>query len=307
MKLVFAGTPEFAAVALASLLESGHEVALVLTQPDRPAGRGLKPQVSAVKALAQAQKLPILQPATLDSAAMAGVQAVSPDAIVVAAYGLIVPPALLALAPKGCLNIHASLLPRWRGAAPIQRALLAGDSCSGITIMQMDAGLDTGPVLLQKAVVIEESETAGTLHDKLALVGARLIARALSEHPEPRPQDAAAATYARKLRREEARIDWRRPGEEIERQVRAFDPVPGAETLLDGVAVKIRRARLEPGTAGAPGTVCALGPSGMIVACGRDGLRVLELQRAGGRRLAVGEFLAGFKLASGARFGSADA
>jgi methionyl-tRNA formyltransferase len=303
MKLVFAGTPEFAASALASLLDAGHEVALVLTQPDRPAGRGLRFQPSAVKLLAQARGLTVLQPAALDRKVAAAVSSADAGAIVVAAYGMIVPAAMLELAPRGCLNIHASLLPRWRGAAPIQRALLAGDAYTGITIMQMDAGLDTGPILLQEALPVAENDTAGTLHDKLARLGAGLIVRALAARLEPQPQDAARATYARKLRREEALIDWQRPARDIERQIRAFDPVPGAETRLDGAVVKIRRARVEAGTAADPGTICAAGAAGIVVGCGREGLRVLELQRAGGRRLAAGEFLAGFRLAAGARFG----
>jgi methionyl-tRNA formyltransferase len=304
MKLVFAGTPEFAAAALAALLDAGHEIGLVLTQPDRPAGRGLKVQPSAVKVLAQARGLRILQPAALDGAVQAAVSEVQPAAMIVAAYGLIVPPALLQLPPRGCLNVHASLLPRWRGAAPIQRAILAGDARTGITIMQMDAGLDTGPILLQEELSIAADETAGTLHDRLAALGAGLIVRALATRPEPQPQDESRATYARKLRREEADIDWRRPAGEIERQVRAFDPVPGAQTHLGGSAVKIRRARVEPGVTGVPGTVRACEPSGIVVACGRDGLRVTELQRAGGKRLAAGEFLAGFRVAVGAQFGA---
>jgi methionyl-tRNA formyltransferase len=306
MKLVFAGTPEFAATALAGLLDAGHEIALVLTQPDRPAGRGLRPQPSAVKQLAQAQGLSIEQPSALDGSAIAAVHSVRPEVLVVAAYGLIVPPALLDLLPQRCFNIHASLLPRWRGAAPIQRALMAGDDRTGITIMQMDAGLDTGPILLQEAETIAPDETAGTLHDKLAALGARLIARALATRPEPRPQDGSRATYARKLGREDAEIDWRRPAEEIERQVRALDPLPGARTRLGATEVKIRRSRVEAGTRGVPGTVCACDNSGILIACGRDGLRVTELQRAGGKRLAAGEFLAGFKLAVGSRLGTGD-
>jgi methionyl-tRNA formyltransferase len=304
MKLVFAGTPEFAAAALAGLLDAGHEVSLVLTQPDRPAGRGLKFQPSAVKLLAQARGLCVQQPSVLDGAVTEAVSEVQPEAIVVAAYGLIVPPALLDLPPRGCLNVHASLLPRWRGAAPIQRAILAGDAESGITIMQMDAGLDTGPIVLKEAVAIAADETAGTLHDKLAALGARLIVRALATRPEPRPQDESRAIYARKLRREEAEIDWRRPAQEIERQVRAFEPVPGAQTSLDGSVLKIRRARVEPGIAGVAGTVRACEASGIVVACGQDGLRVTELQRAGGKRLAASEFLAGSRLAAGSKLGA---
>jgi methionyl-tRNA formyltransferase len=304
MKLVFAGTPEFAAVALNALLDAGHDIELVLTQPDRPAGRGLKAHSSAVKALAQARNLSLLQPLRLGEDIAVAVAAAKPDAVVVAAYGLIVPPGLLQMAPRGCLNIHASLLPRWRGAAPIQRALLAGDLHTGVTIMQMDAGLDTGPILIQEALTISADETAGTLHDKLAVLGARLIVRALESNSPPQPQDGALATYARKLGKAEAQIDWQRPAAEIERQVRAFDPVPGAETTFEGLVVKIRRSRIEPGATGVPGSVCSAGPGGIVVACGSDRLRVLELQRAGGKRLPAGDFLAGFRLLAGARLGA---
>ena len=306
MKVVFAGTPGFAAPSLEALLDAGHEIALVLTRPDRPAGRGLKPQLSAVKALAHARGLPLLQPAVIDAAAVAAVAAVRPDACAVAAYGLLLPPALLQLPPQGCLNVHASLLPRWRGAAPIQRALLAGDAHTGITIMQMDAGLDTGAILLQEALPIAPSETAGTLHDKLAALGARLLVTALGARPAPRPQDETHATYARRIEKGEAAIDWRRPAEEIERQVRAFDPAPGAQTRFGARGLKIWRASVERGVAAGPGAVCAAGPGGIVVACGQDGLRVTELQRAGGRRLPAGEFLAGFSLAGGAVLGAGD-
>jgi methionyl-tRNA formyltransferase len=306
MKLVFAGTPEFAAVSLEALLRARHEVTLVLTQPDRPAGRGLKSQPSAVKRLALARGLAVLQRATLkDPAAQTAVAAARPEAIVVAAYGLMLPPALLALPARGCINVHASLLPRWRGAAPIQRALLAGDAETGITIMQMDEGLDTGPILLQEALAISAVDTCGTLHDRLGTLGARLLVRALAANPAPRPQDAAA-TYAARIGKEEARIDWRRPAAEIERQVRAFDPAPGAQTLLDGATLKIWRARVEPGAAGAAGIVSAAGPDGIVVACGKDALRITELQRAGGKRLPAPAFLSGFRLERGARLGAAD-
>jgi methionyl-tRNA formyltransferase len=308
VKLVFAGTPEFAAVSLAGLLHAGHEIALVLTQPDRPAGRGLEPQSSAVKQLALDRGLPLFQPAALaDQATLGAIAAARPEAMVVAAYGLILPPALLALPPRGCINVHASLLPRWRGAAPIQRALLAGDSETGITIMQMDRGLDTGPILLQESIAIAPDDTAGTLHDKLAALGARLLVRALATPLAPRAQDASLATYAARVGKGEAEIEWRKPAAEIERQVRAFDPVPGAQTRHEGVALKVWRARIERGVSAEPGTVCAAEPGGIVVACGSDGLRITELQRAGGKRLAVRAFLTGSRLARGARFGPRDA
>ncbi len=306
MQVVFAGTPEFAASALTALLDAGHDIKLVLTQPDRPAGRGLKLQLSAIKQLAQARGLVVQQPARLDAAAVAAVTAARPEAIVVAAYGLILPPALLALPPRGCLNVHASLLPCWRGAAPIQRALLAGDLQTGITIMQMDAGLDTGAILLQEPLPIAAEDTAGTLRDKLAALGARLIVSALAASPPPQPQDERRATYAPRIRKEEADIDWRRPAKEIERQVRAFDPTPGAQTHLDGRALKIWRARVERGITGSAGTACAAERGGIVVACGQDGLRVTELQRAGGRRLPASEFLAGCKVPVGAKLGTRD-
>lgn len=307
MKIVFAGTPEFAAVALRALLGARHEVALVLTQPDRPAGRGLKAQSSPVKQLAQDRGLKMLQPSSLKSDDVTRVVASqAPDVIVVAAYGLIFPETLLKLPPLGCLNIHASLLPRWRGAAPIQRALLAGDTVTGITIMQMEAGLDTGPILLQETVPIAADETAGTLHDKLAASGARLIVRALAERPAACRQDDAGATYAPRISKNEPEINWQHPAVELERQVRAFNPAPGAFTQLGGAAIKIWRARVEPGIAGVPGTVCGVGRDGIAVACGKGGLRISELQRAGGKRLSAEAFLAGFKLEPGVRFGRGD-
>jgi len=306
MKVVFAGTPEFAAPSLVALLAAGHEVPLVLTQPDRPAGRGLKPQPSAIKTLAVARGLSLQQPAALDADAIAAVSAVRPDVMVVAAYGLLVPAALLQLPPRGCVNVHASLLPRWRGAAPIERALLAGDEQTGITIMQMDAGLDTGAILLQEALAIGPEDTAGTLRARLSALGARLLVRALAAPAPPRAQDAARSTYARRIRKEEAEIDWQRPAAEIERQVRAFDPTPGAQTRYAGQPLKIWRARVEPGIAQAPGAVCSTGPDGIVVACGRDGLRIVELQRAGARRLTAAAFLAGAALGPGLRLGRED-
>jgi methionyl-tRNA formyltransferase len=304
MKIVFAGTPEFAATALEALLEDGHDVRLVLTQPDRPAGRGLRPQASAVKQLAGRRGLKLLQPASLRDAGVAqAVAAAAPEVIVVAAYGLILPGPLLSLPPLGCLNIHASLLPRWRGAAPIQRALLAGDRSTGITIMQMDEGLDTGPILLQESLSIAARDTAGVLHDKLARLGGRLILRALRERPAPHAQDASRATYAPRIAKGEAEIDWHRPAAEIERQVRAFNPFPGAYTQLRADALKIWEASVEQTMSGAPGTVCAADADGIVIGCGDGALRVKQLQRAGGKRLAAGPFLAGFTLEPGVRLG----
>lgn len=304
MRIVFAGTPEFAAVALDALLSAGHEITLVLTQPDRPAGRGRKVQPSAVKRLAYRHGLVLLQPPSLKEVSVtAAVAAHRPEVMVVAAYGLIVPKTMLDLPRLGCINIHASLLPRWRGAAPIQRALLAGDRATGITIMQMDEGLDTGAILLQEALPILPDDTAQTLHGRLAAHGARLMVQALAAPFAPRPQDAAQATYAEKINRREARINWAESAEAIERKVRAFNPNPGAHTSLEGAALKIWRGRLERGVSAPPGKVCESSAAGIVVACGADGLRLMELQRAGGKRLPVGAFVAGFNVARGARMG----
>jgi methionyl-tRNA formyltransferase len=304
MKLIFAGTPEFAAVALDALLAAGHVVALTLTQPDRPAGRGLNPRPSAVKELALARKLPLTQPASLkEPVIQEQLRVIGAEAMVVAAYGLILPGAVLAIPARGCLNIHASLLPRWRGAAPIQRAVLAGDRETGITIMQMDAGLDTGAILLQEKVAINDDDTAQTLHDKLAQLGARCIVRALNENPARRAQDEAAATYADKISKAEAVIDWARNAGDICRQIRAFNPVPGAVTTVDGTTLKIWRAQPLTHKTGAPGTVLSAGASGMVVAAGGGAVNIIELQKAGSKRLAAAAFLAGAALAPGARLG----
>jgi methionyl-tRNA formyltransferase len=305
MKLIFAGTPEFAAVALDALLAAGHAVALTLTQPDRPAGRGLKPRPSAVKALALARKLPLAQPASLkEPVIQEQLRAIGADAMVVAAYGLILPDAVLAIPARGCINIHASLLPRWRGAAPIQRAVLAGDRETGITIMQMDAGLDTGAILLQEKIALNDDDTAQTLHDKLAQLGARCVVRALKENPAPRAQDDTAATYADKITKAETVIDWARSAGDICRQIRAFDPVPGAVTTLDGATLKIWRAQPLAHEAVTPGTVMSARGSGIVVAAGGGAVNVIELQKAGSKRLAAAAFLAGAKLAPGARLGT---
>ncbi len=305
MRLIFAGTPEFAACALAALLRAGHEVALVLTQPDRPAGRGMRLVPSAVKALAQERGIEVYQPLGLkDEATLARLRALGADAMVVAAYGLILPEPVLAVARLGAINIHASLLPRWRGAAPIQRAILAGDALTGISIMRMDRGLDTGPLFATESVAITPEDTGASLQDKLAALGAHLIVAVLAQLERgllrAEPQPAAGASYAAKLAKAEAAIDWSEAAEVIERKVRAFNPLPGAATAIKGVGLKIWRARVIPAT-GAPGTILEASATGIIVACGGNALCVLELQRAGGKKLAAAQFLAGFALAAGDR------
>lgn len=280
-------------------------MALVLTQPDRPAGRGLRPAQSAVKQLAAARGLEILQSAMLrDPAVQARVAAAKPAVLVVAAYGLLLPQWALDVAPAGALNIHASLLPRWRGAAPIERALLAGDEETGITIMRMDAGLDTGPVLAQQRIAIGAEDDAQSLHDKLAALGARMIVSALEAAGAGRaravPQPAQGVTYARKIEKRETEIDWRRPAAEIERAVRALRPTPGAAARLRGEPIKIWRAGVRGGAGGA-GTVLAANAEGVLVACGEGTLLATELQRAGGKRLAAADFLRGCAIAPGER------
>lgn len=308
VRILFAGTPEFAATALRALAEAGHDIALTLTQPDRPAGRGLQPKPSAVKTLALELGLPVYQPAELKSeVARRPLAEAQAEVMVVAAYGLILPPAVLQLPRLGCVNIHASLLPRWRGAAPIQRAILAGDAETGITLMQMDAGLDTGPILSMARLPIAADETAGSLHDKLAVLGAREIVRLLPRlaagEVKAQAQDEAHALYAPKIGKAEARIDWRQPASVIDRVVRAFNPVPGAWTEWRGQVLKIWRACPAAGS-GTPGTVLSATAEGLRVACGEGALTVLELQKAGGRRLSAAAFLAGQPLAPGERLNS---
>jgi len=302
LRLVFAGTPEFAEKALARLLRVGHDIPLVLTQPDRPGGRGLRTLHSPVKRLALAQRLEIFQPESFKSPqSLERVRSAAPEALVVAAYGLILPQALLDIPRHGAINIHASLLPRWRGAAPIQRALLAGDAQTGISIMQMDAGLDTGPVLAQRAVPIGDDDDAATLHDKLAALGGEMILAALEDIAAGRAravaQPDAGATYARKIDKRESVIDWEAGAIEVERAVRAFHP---AAAMLAGEPIKIWRARAVPGE-GAPGTAIRAGDE-LIVACGSGALLIRELQRAGGRRLAARDFLRGWPIPAGTRF-----
>ena len=286
-------------------MAAGHEITLVLTQPDRPAGRGLQPAPSAVKRFAAARGIPVLQPHTLkNTEEVERVRALRPDALVVAAYGMLLPPSLLDAGRHGALNIHASLLPRWRGAAPIQRALLAGDRETGISIMSMDAGLDTGPVLLRKAIPITSDDDAGSLHDKLAALGAEAIVVALAEIESGRSHAAAQAadgvTSARKIDKGEARLDWSKPALELERAVRAFRPAPGAYGLLEGEPLKIWRARVVEASGQPPGALRAHGDE-LVVACGAGALAVSELQRAGARRLSAAEFLRGRPLSPGLR------
>lgn len=304
MNILFAGTPPFAAAALSALLGAGHRVSLVLTQPDRPAGRGLKAQASAVKQLALDRGLALAQPATLkDEAVLAQLAALEADVMVVAAYGLLLPQRVLDLPRLGCLNIHASLLPRWRGAAPIQRAILAGDTETGITIMQMDAGLDTGAIRLAASLPIAPDDTAQTLHDRLAGLGARLIVEALHNPLPAVAQDSARATYAAKITKAEAKIEWTRSAADIDRAVRAYNPVPGAFTSWQGQMLKIWRAEpLESPAHAEPGTVLHAG-DGLCVATGEGSLRLLEVQRAGGKRMDVRTFLAGAVLNAGERLG----
>lgn len=305
MRVAFAGTPEFAAVALEAILAAGFDVPLVLTQPDRPAGRGLALQPSPVKKLAEAHGLPVFQPLTLkDADAQARVAAAGADVMVVAAYGLILPQAVLDLPRLGCINIHASLLPRWRGAAPIHRAILAGDDETGVCIMQMEAGLDTGPVLARAALPIAGDDNASRLHGKLAALGARLAVETLGRltaGPLPaEPQPEAGVTYAAKLAKSEAPLDFARPAADLQRQVRAFDPFPGSTAELAGAPLKVWGARnVEMAEAAIPGTVLSAGKDGILVACGEGGLLLTELQKPGGKRLPAEQFLAGFRIAAG--------
>ena len=303
MRLIFAGTPEFAAQALQAIVAAGHDVTLVLTQPDRPAGRGMTLQPSAVKKVALEHGIEVFQPLTLrDAEAQAKLAAVGAEVMVVAAYGLILPQVVLDMPRFGCINIHGSLLPRWRGAAPIQRALLAGDAETGVCIMQMEAGLDTGPVLLRGAFPIEASDTTATLHDRLAALGAGLVVEALGKLPLPaEPQPAEGVTYAHKIEKAEALIDWSKTATELDRHIRAFNPFPGAQALFAGQTVKLWQAMPVDG-AGEAGAILALDRHRIVIACGQGALAVSELQKAGGKRLPVQQFLAGHPLKVGDRF-----
>jgi len=305
MRLVFAGTPEFAEHALSALLAAGHHVVLVLTQPDRPAGRGMRLAESPVKRRALASGLAVFQPASLrDESAQSRIRDADADAMIVVAYGLMLPPPVLAAARGGAINIHASLLPRWRGAAPIQHALLAGDARTGISIMQMDAGLDTGPVLMQREMAIAPDDDAGSLHDRLAAMGAEMIVDALSGPAlEPTPQPSEGASYAAKITRSDAVLDWHSTAVELERRVRAMRPAPGAQTTHAGEPLKVWRAQCVAGS-GNPGSVLRASDDGLVVACKDGALSLLEVQRAGGRRLSAAQFLRGAGMSAGDRLGA---
>jgi methionyl-tRNA formyltransferase len=303
LRVGFAGTPEFAQVALAALIEAGYPVPLVLTQPDRPAGRGLKLQASAVKQLALQHGIAVAQPRSLRldgkfpddaQAAQSALQAADLDVLVVAAYGLILPAWVLGVPRHGCLNIHGSLLPCWRGAAPIHRAIEAGDTRTGITIMQMDAGLDTGDMLRVEATDIGAAETTGQLHDRLAALGARGLLQTLEQLArgalQPVPQPTDGVSYAHKIAKSEAALDWTQPAEVLARRVRAFDPFPGCTADIGGESVKVWRAQAVDGS-GAPGDVVSSGEGRLLVACGKGLLDLLDVQRAGGRRISAREFL----------------
>jgi methionyl-tRNA formyltransferase len=314
MKIIFAGTPEFAALALQALVEAGFEIPLVLTQPDRPAGRGMQLHASAVKQYALSQNIPVAQPASLrldgkypEIARQAHelLRATEHDAMVVAAYGLILPQSVLDIPPRGCFNIHGSILPRWRGAAPIHRAIEAGDAETGVTIMQMDAGLDTGPMLLIRRLPIAADDSTASLHDKVAALGAEMIVEAMHKLEqgvlEPVVQPTQGVTYAAKIAKEEAPLDFRLSAIVLERKIRSFNPFPGALATFAGTPVKFWQAEalLQPSSA-APGEVLAANAAqGVLVACGEGVLRVTELQKPGGKRLPAAEFLKAFPLEGG--------
>ena len=289
MRIVFAGTPEFAAEHLKALLDSPYEIVAVYTQPDRPAGRGQKLMPSAVKALAVAHGIPVLQPQTLRNAeAQAELAALQPDLMVVVAYGLILPQAVLDIPRLGCINSHASLLPRWRGAAPIQRAVEAGDTESGVTVMRMEAGLDTGPMLLKVATPISAEDTGDSLHDRLAQMGPPAVVQAIAGLADGslqgEVQNDALATYAHKLNKDEARLDWCRPAVELERLIRAFNPWPVCHSTLDGESVKVLAANVAAGK-GEPGEILSASKDGLVVACGDQALSLTRLQLPGGKAL----------------------
>ena len=307
MKIIFAGTPHFAEQALLALLQQKMDIVAVLTQPDRPSGRGLQVKPSRVKQLAIQHGLTVMQPVSLKIIEIQQqLAAMCADIMIVAAYGLILPQAVLQIPRMGCLNIHASLLPRWRGAAPIQRALLAGDTQTGITIMQMDAGLDTGNMLLKKSCSIAVNETSATLHDKLSLLGAEAIIETLALLEkgalEQTQQDNLLATYAAKLSKEEAQLDWTKNAIELERAVRGYHPFPGLNSCIHNTIIKVWQASLREEMSGSPGEVMAIENNGLVVACGTGALSLEVLQRPSAKALPAPQFLQGFNIKAGDRF-----
>jgi len=305
MKIIFAGTPEFAASSLDAIIKAGHEVVLVLTQPDRPAGRGMKLQASPVKQRAEAAGIPVYQPEKLRTPeSWEAIQAVQADLMVVVAYGIILPQAVLDIPRLGCLNVHASLLPRWRGAAPIHRAIEAGDAETGVCIMQMDAGLDTGPVLSRAALPISAQETTASLHDKLAALGAELLCKTLaSPLPEPMAQPAEGITYSHKIGKAESRIDWQKSALEIDRQIRAFNPFPAASFLWGEQLFKVWQAvPVASEQPGVPGEVSRVSAEGLFVTCGNGGLMIQTLQPSNSRRMEIADYLAGHDIPAGTIF-----
>jgi methionyl-tRNA formyltransferase len=309
MNLVFAGTPEFAVPSLRALLDAGHRILAVYTQPDRPAGRGRQLAMSSVKQVALEHGIDVRQPATLKTAAEAeALQQLAPDAMIVIAYGLLLPKAVLAIPKYGCINVHASLLPRWRGAAPIQRAIEAGDAVTGVTIMQMEEGLDTGPMLATATTPISEFDTGASLHDRLGAMGATLLVDTLVKLErgavQPTVQGNEHANYAAKLRKDEARLDWNAAAALLARRVRAFNPWPVAHTTLDGEALRVWMAHAESGGVALPGTVLAADADGIHVQCGQGALRITRLQAEGGKVLDARVFLNGRPIAPGTRLGA---
>ena len=308
MKIIFAGTPPFAAAALAALHDAGHHIALVLTQPDRPSGRGMKLKSGAVGEQATRLGLALAKPESLKGEAIQStLRALAPEVVVVAAYGLLLPQAVLDIPKYGCINIHGSLLPRWRGAAPVQRAIEAGDTGTGIAIMQMDAGLDTGPLLLTRSCLIAPDETTGSLFEKLTLTATGALVDAIEKLPLLRAiaQPHDGVTYAKKIDKSEARIDWREPAKDIERRMRAFDPAPGCDSTLADEPLKIWRARVNAvreGTTGVPGTIVDIASDRLTVQCGVGALDLVTVQKPGGKRIAVADFLRGLTIQTGWRF-----
>ncbi|HLJ63100.1 MAG TPA: methionyl-tRNA formyltransferase [Stellaceae bacterium] len=296
LRLAFMGTPDFAVAPLEALIAHGHRIAAIYTQPPRPAGRGHQPALSPVHEAGLAHGIPVHTPLRFDEAVLADFRALDLDAAVVAAYGLILPKPALSAPRLGCINIHASLLPRWRGAAPIERAILAGDTLTGITIMAMEEGLDTGPILLARSLEIGEKTTAGALHDRLSRMGAALILEALQGPLHLIPQEARGATYAKKLRREEGALDWRQSAAMLERKVRALNPRPGTWFEHGGERIKVLEAAVIKGVRGAAGTVL---DEALTIACGEEGFRPLRLQRPGRAVQATDAFMRGYGIAAG--------